>query len=252
MKLLISPAKSLNFENDAPTKRTSDAQFLKLSEIISKELKKLKVLEIENLMSISNKLAVLNYERFQDWKLPFEENKIKQAIFAFDGEVYNGLNANTLQENQLDYLQSNVRILSGLYGILRPLDLILPYRLEMGTKISVKNNKNLYEFWKQTLTKHLIKENTNDEVIVNLASKEYFDVIDKKSIKNKIITPEFKDYSNGKLTMISFFAKKARGLMVRYAIDNEINNPLDLKNFNVENYRIDESLSTNTKWVFTR
>lgn len=252
MKLLISPAKSLNFENDAPTKRTSDAQFLKLSEIISKELKKLKVLEIENLMSISNKLAVLNYERFQDWKLPFEENKIKQAIFAFDGEVYNGLNANTLQENQLDYLQSNVRILSGLYGILRPLDLILPYRLEMGTKISVKNNKNLYEFWKQTLTKHLIKENTKDEVIVNLASKEYFDVIDKKSIKNKIITPEFKDYSNGKLTMISFFAKKARGLMVRYAIDNEINNPLDLKNFNVENYRIDESLSTDTKWVFTR
>lgn len=252
MKLLISPAKSLNFENDAPTKRSSDAQFLKLSEFISKELKKLKVLEIENLMSISNKLAVLNYERFQDWKLPFEENKIKQAIFAFDGEVYNGLNANTLQENQLDYLQSNVRILSGLYGILRPLDLILPYRLEMGTKISVKNNKNLYEFWKQTLTKHLIKENTNDEVIVNLASKEYFDVIDKKSIKNKIITPEFKDYSNGKLTMISFFAKKARGLMVRYAIDNEINNPLDLKNFNVENYRIDESLSTDTKWVFTR
>lgn len=252
MKLLISPAKSLNFENDAPTKRSSDAQFLKLSEFISKELKKLKVLEIENLMSISNKLAVLNYERFQDWKLPFEENKIKQAIFAFDGEVYNGLNANTLQENQLDYLQSNVRILSGLYGILRPLDLILPYRLEMGTKISVKNNKNLYEFWKQTLTKHLIKENTNDEVIVNLASKEYFDVIDKKSIKNKIITPEFKDYSNGKLIMISFFAKKARGLMVRYAIDNEINNPLDLKNFNVENYRIDESLSTDTKWVFTR
>ena len=252
MKLLISPAKSLNFENDAPTKRTSDTQFLKLSEIISKELKKLKVLEIENLMSISNKLAVLNYERFQDWKLPFEENKIKQAIFAFDGEVYNGLNANTLQENQLDYLQSNVRILSGLYGILRPLDLILPYRLEMGTKISVKNNKNLYEFWKQTLTKHLIKENTNDEVIVNLASKEYFDVIDKKSIKNKIITPEFKDYSNGKLTMISFFAKKARGLMVRYAIDNEINNPLDLKNFNVENYRIDINLSTDTKWVFTR
>lgn len=252
MKLLISPAKSLNFENDAPTKRTSDAQFLKLSEIISKELKKLKVLEIENLMSISNKLAVLNYERFQDWKLPFEENKIKQAIFAFDGEVYNGLNANTLQENQLDYLQSNVRILSGLYGILRPLDLILPYRLEMGTKISVKNNKNLYEFWKQTLTKHLIKENTNDEVIVNLASKEYFDVIDKKSIKNKIITPEFKDYSNGKLTMLSFFAKKTRGLMVRYAIDNEINNPLDLKNFNVENYRIDINLSTDTKWVFTR
>jgi cytoplasmic iron level regulating protein YaaA (DUF328/UPF0246 family) len=252
MKLLISPAKSLNFENDVPTKRSSDAQFLKLSEIISKELKKLKVLEIENLMSISNKLAVLNYERFQDWKLPFEENKIKQAIFAFDGEVYNGLNANTLQENQLDYLQSNVRILSGLYGILRPLDLILPYRLEMGTKISVKNNKNLYEFWKQTLTKHLIKENTNDEVIVNLASKEYFDVIDKKSIKNKIITPEFKDYSNGKLKMISFFAKKARGLMVRYAIDNEINNPLDLKNFNVENYIIDESLSTDTKWVFTR
>jgi uncharacterized protein len=252
MKFLISPAKSLNFNNDAPTNIASEAQFLNLSEKIIKDIKKLKISELEQLMSISNNLATLNYQRYQDWKLPFDENKTKQAVFAFDGEVYNGLNANTIQDNQINYLQNNLRILSGLYGILKPLDKILPYRLEMGTKIAIQKHKNLYEFWKKTVTQSLNSELNKEEIIINLASKEYFDVIDKKLIKNKIITPEFKDYKNDKLSTISFFAKKARGLMVRYAIDNQIDNYQELKNFNIEKYQYDENLSTETNWIFTR
>ena len=252
MKFLISPAKSLNFNKDAPFLIASEAQFLNLSEKLINDLKKLKVSDLEKLMSISNNLATLNYQRFQDWKLPFDECKNKQAIFAFDGEVYNGLNANTIKPNQIDYLQINVRILSGLYGILKPLDKILPYRLEMGTKIAVNKHKNLYEFWKKTVTHSLNSELKKDEIIINLASKEYFDVIDKKMINNKIITPEFKDYKNDKLSTISFFAKKARGLMVRYAIDNQLDSFHDLKKFNIENYKFDENLSTEINWIFTR
>jgi cytoplasmic iron level regulating protein YaaA (DUF328/UPF0246 family) len=252
MKFLISPAKSLNFNMDAPSLISSEAQFLKLSEKLIKDLRKLNVCELEKLMSISNNLATINYQRFQDWKLPFDETKNKQAVFAFDGEVYNGLNANTIKSNQFDYLQKNLRILSGLYGVLKPLDKILPYRLEMGTKIAIQKHKNLYEFWKKTVTQSLNSELIKDEIIINLASKEYFDVIDKKMIKNKIITPEFKDYKNDKLSTISFFAKKARGLMVRYAIDNQLDNFNDLKNFNVDNYQFDENLSNEFNWVFTR
>ncbi|MFY7811618.1 MAG: peroxide stress protein YaaA [Flavobacterium sp.] len=252
MKFLISPAKSLNYNNDAITKIASIPQFLNFSEEIIKVLKKLNINDLENLMSISNNLASINFQRFQDWKLPFDESKCKQAVFAFDGEVYNGLNAKTLHIEQIDYLQKNLRILSGLYGILRPLDSILPYRLEMGTKIGVNTHKNLYEFWKKQVTESLHSELLEHEVIINLASKEYFEVIDKKNIKNKIITPEFKDYKNNKLSTISFFAKKARGLMVRYAIDNQIENQEDLKNFSIENYQFDQNLSTEKNWIFTR
>jgi cytoplasmic iron level regulating protein YaaA (DUF328/UPF0246 family) len=252
MKFIISPAKSLNFSDISPTKEISEVEFLKLSNIIIKEIKKLDVKDLEQLMNISNNLAKLNYDRFQDWNLPFEKNKVKQAVFAFDGEVYNGLDAKTLKDNQINYLQKNVRILSGLHGILKPLDLIMPYRLEMGTKIAIKKSKNLYDFWKVTVTNFLNQENSSDDIIINLASKEYFDVIDKKTIQNKIITPEFKDYKNGKLATISFFAKKARGQMVRYAIDNKIINPIELKKFNIDNYCFDENLSSEKQWIFTR
>lgn len=252
MKFLISPAKSLNFKSKAITCEYSNAKYLEFSKNIMIELKKLSVPQIENLMKISNNLANLNYERFQNWNLPFDENYTKQAVFAFDGEVYNGLNANTLELKNIDYLQKNIRILSGLYGILNPLDNILPYRLEMGTSISIKKSKNLYEFWNKIVTTHLIDELESEEELINLASTEYFKVIDSKKIKNKIITPQFKDYKNGKLSTISFFAKKARGTMVRFAIKNKIENVDDLKQFNDDNYQFNQNLSSDLNWIFTR
>jgi len=173
-------------------------------------------------------------------------------MYAFNGDVYAGLDAYTIPTNKLDKLQDMLRILSGLYGVLKPLDLIRPYRLEMGTNLKVGKAKNLYEFWKKTITEFLNSELSDDELFINLASKEYSDVIDFKSLKGIHITPEFKDYKNGELKMISFFAKKARGLMVRYIIDKDCKTIEDLKGFNYENYRFDENLSQGNKLIFTR
>ena len=204
-------------------------------------------------MSISDKLADLNWQRNQERNVAeLTAENARQAIYAFNGDVYIGLDAYTLSKKQIDVLQEKLRILSGLYGLLKPLDLMQPYRLEMGTKLPVGTHKNLYEFWKTTITKSLNEELSKDELFVNLASNEYFDAIDVKKLKVPVITPEFKDYKDGKLKMISFFAKKARGMMVRYIIDTNAETIDDLKGFNYEGYAFDSNLSEGNKIVFTR
>lgn len=252
MKIIISPAKSLDFESPLPTTEFSENVFLSKSETIQKTLKKKKPKQLSELMSISDKLAELNYTRNQEWRLPFTPDNARQAVFAFNGDVYVGLDAYTIESDKLSVLQEKLRILSGLYGILKPLDLMQPYRLEMGTNLAVGKSKNLYEFWRKTLTDALNKELSKDELVINLASKEYAAAIDFKALKGKVIVPEFKDYKDGQLKIISFFAKKARGLMTRYIIDNNCETLEDLKGFQSENYRFDQSLSKGNKLVFTR
>jgi cytoplasmic iron level regulating protein YaaA (DUF328/UPF0246 family) len=203
-------------------------------------------------MDISAKLADLNWQRNQDWHLPFTAENARQAVYAFDGDVYTGLDVYTLSEAKVSVLQDKLRILSGLYGLLKPLDLMQEYRLEMGTTMPIGKNKNLYEFWKKTITKALNDELQKDELFLNLASNEYFSVVDAKALKVPVITPEFKDYKDGKLKMISFFAKKARGLMVRYMIDTNAETIDDLKGFNYEGYAFDANLSKGNTLVFTR
>ena len=252
MKIIISPAKSLNFEKVLPTHQFSKPVFLKEAKQIIATLKELKPSDLSQLMHISDALAELNWQRNKVFKTPFTVQNSRPAVFAFNGEVYQGLDAYTIPEEKLTVLQNKLRILSGQYGILKPLDLMQAYRLEMGTKIKIGEHKNLYEFWKETVTQSLNKELIKDELFINLASHEYFSVIDIKKIKVPIITPEFKDYKNGKLKIISFFAKKARGLMVRYIIDNDIETLDGLKGFNYEGYQFDENLSKGNTLVFTR
>ena len=203
-------------------------------------------------MEISSNLANLNWERNQQWQLPFTPENARPAVFAFNGEVYSGLDAYSLPIEKFADLQDRLLILSGLYGFLKPLDLMQPYRLEMGTQMPVGINKNLYVFWKIKLTKAINALLQKDELFVNLASNEYFSAVDAKALKVPVITPEFKDYKDGKLKMISFFAKKARGLMVRYIIDTNAQTLEDLKGFNYEGYQFDANLSTQNKLVFTR
>ena len=252
MKIVISPAKSLNLDTELPTSHFTEAAFLKQAETIQKTLKKKKPKQLMELMDISEKLADLNWQRNQDWQLPFTANNARPAIYTFDGEVYTGLDAYSLPAEKVLVLQEKLRILSGLYGILKPLDLMQAYRLEMGTSIKIGTKKNLYEFWKKTLTDELNSELNKDELFVNLASNEYFSAVDAKKLKVPVITPEFKDYKDGKLKMISFFAKKARGLMVRYIIDTNAESVDDLKGFNYEGYAFDSNLSEGNKLVFTR
>jgi uncharacterized protein len=253
MKIVISPAKSLDFESQLPTTRHTHSLFLKQSIAIDKVLKKQKPKNLMQLMDISEKLADLNWQRNQKRNLSeINESNARQAVFAFNGEVYVGLDAYSLAETQIDKMQHQLRILSGLYGILKPLDLIQPYRLEMGTKLPIGSKKNLYEFWKSTVTSALNDELDKDDFLLNLASTEYASVIDFKKLKATVITPEFKDYKDGKLKMISFFAKKARGLMVRFLLDTQATTIEDLKLFNYEGYAFDANLSTPTKLVFTR
>ena len=203
-------------------------------------------------MSISDNLAQLTWERNQSWKIPFTPDNSRPAIYAFDGEVYTGVDAYTIPMDKMEDLQNRLFILSGLYGLLKPLDLIQAYRLEMGTSIAIGESKNLYAFWKSKITKALNKSISKGDFLLNLASNEYFSAVDIKSLKVKVITPEFKDYKEGKLTMISFFAKKARGLMVRYIIDTNAQTMEDIKGFNYEGYAFDANLSDDSKLVFTR
>ncbi len=252
MKIVISPAKSLNFESPLPVQKHTDSLFLKEAETIQKTLKKKKPKQLMELMDISEKLADLNWERNQNWSLPFTAENARPAIYAFDGDVYTGLDAYTLPVEKLEALQAKLRILSGLYGVLKPLDLMQPYRLEMGTSLPIGTKKNLYEFWKKKVTQSLNDELQEHELFINLASNEYFSAVDTKTLKAPVIIPEFKDYKDGKLKMISFFAKKARGLMVRYIIDTNAETIDDLKQFNYEGYAFDANLSKGTTLVFTR
>ena len=252
MKIVISPAKSLNFEKELPTTIFSEPQFLKQATTIQRTLKKKKPKALSQLMDISEKLAELNWQRNQDWQTPFTKDNARQAVYTFDGDVYLGLNAYSLPLDKLEVLQDKLRILSGLYGLLKPLDLMQAYRLEMGTSIPIGKNKNLYEFWKKTITKELNSELKKGELFINLASNEYFHAVDVKALKVSVITPEFKDYKDDKLKMISFFAKKARGMMVRYIIDTNAETIDDLKGFNYEGYGFDANLSKGNTLVFTR
>lgn len=252
MKIVISPAKSLNFVKELPTSKYSEPLFLKESRQVHKVLKQKKPQELSELMHISEKLADLNWERNQSWKTPFTPENARPAIYTFDGDVYSGLDAHSIPLEKLDDLQDKLRILSGLYGLLKPLDLIQAYRLEMGTKLPIEEKKNLYEFWKATVTKALNKELKEGDLFVNLASNEYFSAVDIKALKVPVITPDFKDYKDGKLKMISFFAKKARGMMVRYIIDTNAQTIDDLKGFGYEGYRFHDTLSKGNHLVFTR
>lgn len=252
MKIVISPAKSLNFEKELPTTQFTQPSLLKESKKVHAVLKQQSPAELSQLMSISDKLADLNWQRNKAWKTPFNPTNSRPAVYAFDGEVYNGLDVYSIPMDKLDLLQERLRILSGLYGVLKPLDLMQAYRLEMGTKLPIGESKNLYDFWKITVTASLNKELKKGELFVNLASNEYFSVVDTKALKVPVITPDFKDYKDGKLKMISFFAKKARGMMVRYIIDTNAETIDDLKGFNYEGYQFDDNLSKGNNLVFTR
>lgn len=254
MLFVLSPAKSLDFETPAGTDKFTQPDYLDKSQKLVNKLKRLSPAKLGSLMKISDKLATLNVARYGSWETPFDPENAKQAMLSFTGDVYQGLDASTLEQDGLDYAQENVRILSGLYGILRPLDLMQPYRLEMGTKLATRAGKNLYDFWGTQLQEAISAElSEHDEpVLVNLASKEYFTAIKLESLPQRVITPVFKDWKNGQYKHINFFAKKARGLMARYAIDNEIQSVEDLKGFDYEDYSFAADLSSENEWVFTR
>lgn len=254
MLTIISPAKSLNFDNLNKEVNSSLPNFLNQSNEIISVVKKLDNNELMSLMSISNDLAQLNYDRFQSWSLPFNKDNSKQAVFSFNGDVYQGLDIDTFSDEDLDYSQNHLRILSGLYGLLKPLDIIQPYRLEMGTKLSINGSKNLYDFWKETITESVNQEikDKKHKYLLNLASNEYFNSIDKKKINAEIIYPVFKDFKNGEYKIISFYAKKARGLMSRYHLKNKVETLDDIKSFNDKGYYFSPEMSENNKIVFIR
>ena len=252
MKLVISPAKSLNYESVLPTTLSTDSRFLNEAQQLNKLLKKRSAKALSELMHISPNLGQLNYERNQDWAIPFTAENARPAIYVFSGDVYRGLDAYTIPTSKLDTLQNSVRIISGLYGLLNPLDLVQPYRLEMGTKLPVGKAKNLYEFWRKKVTAALNEELKDGELFVNLASQEYFKAIDVKALKVPVIHVDFKDFKNGQYKTIAIFAKLARGYMTRHIIDNAVDNIDGLKTFTTDGYAFDANLSTDTKLVFTR
>ena len=252
MKIIISPAKSLDFESKAPTSLITQPQFFSQSKKLHKKLKSLSKNKIGDLMKISDALADLNYERNQVWETPFTPENAKQAIYSFTGEVYRGIDAHSLSEQKIPLLQNRLRILSGLYGLLKPLDLIQPYRLEMGTRLKVGKTENLYKFWGDTLANKLNEEILDDALLINLASSEYFKAVNQKILKVPMITPVFKELKNGDYKIVMTFAKKARGLMVRYLLENDITTIEGVKGFNAERYRFSTALSSKTELVFTR
>ncbi len=254
MLILISPAKTLDYETPPRTKKSTQPAMLDDSQVLIDELRELAPQDISTLMHISDKLGTLNYDRYQSWSQPFSKDNAKQAVLAFKGDVYTGLDAESLNTDELTFAQKHLRILSGLYGLLRPLDLMQPYRLEMGTKFANSRGKNLYEFWGSRITDAINKQlkTLKSEEIVNLASNEYFKSVKAKELKAELITPIFKDKKNGEYKIISFYAKKARGLMSAYAIKNNISKASQLKKFNLEGYSFNASLSEGNNWVFTR
>jgi cytoplasmic iron level regulating protein YaaA (DUF328/UPF0246 family) len=252
MKLVISPAKSLNYESALPTTSSTDNIFLSEAQQLNRLLKKKSVKALSELMHISPNLGQLNYERNQEWSPPFTAENARPAIYAFSGDVYRGIDAYSIPVSKLDILQHSVRIISGLYGLLKPLDLMQPYRLEMGTKLSVGKSKNLYEFWRKKVTTALNEELEEGELFVNLASQEYFKAIDVKTLKVPVIHVDFKEFKNGQYKTIAIFAKLARGYMTRHIIDNVVETVEGLKTFSTDGYAFDANLSTDTKLVFTR
>ena len=252
MLILISPAKNLNFDPLERELEVTQPAFLKETRALAKTAKSLSKSQLKRLMNLSDKLTELNYERFQAFKTPFTLENAKPAALAFAGDVYQGLQASTLKSDDLNWAQDHLRILSGLYGLLRPLDLIQPYRLEMGRPLKTDQANDLYGFWQDKLTRQVNKDLNGSKTLVNLASNEYFGAIDPDKIKGEIITPQFKEIRDGKARFISFSAKKARGTMARYIIDQRIDEPEKLKGFKREGYKFNKTLSKGTQWVFTR
>lgn len=253
MLTVISPAKTLDFETTSQLKDYTQPVFLKQSQQLVSALKALSANEIASLMKVSDKLAGLNMARFQQWQTPFTPDNAKQAILAFQGDVYTGLDAQTLDKKSIEFAQQHLRILSGLYGVLKPLDLMQAYRLEMGTSFETKQGKDLYAFWGDKILQEIMADPVMKEgILINLASNEYFKAIDAKKLNATVITPIFKDLKNGQYKLISFYAKKARGLMSRYIIDNKIDTPEKLKDFDSAGYYFSKKMSQEKEWVFLR
>jgi len=254
MLLVVSPAKALDETTPVQTELHTECAFLDQAAKLIDELQQIGPVEVGQLMHISEKLSELNYERFQAWQRPFPAEHAKQAAWLFKGDVYQGLDAYSLSEKGIDYIQNHLRILSGLYGLLKPCDDMLPYRLEMGTKFANQKGKDLYAFWGNQITDLLNAQlaEQDSQTLVNLASNEYFKAVKKKDLNGRIVTPIFKDWKGGKYKIISFYAKKARGLMARYAADHQVENAEDLKFFDVDGYKFDPEQSSETDWVFTR
>lgn len=251
---VISPAKTLDFESAPAISDYSQPQFLEQSRELIDQLRQLQPAEVASLMHISDKLGELNAQRFSDWQLPFTPRNAKQAVLAFKGDVYTGMQAELFSQQDFAFAQEHLRILSGLYGLLRPLDLIRAYRLEMGTSFANHRGKNLYQFWGDTLTQQLNRdlENRSEKILVNLASTEYWGAVNPKKLAARVITPVFKDRKNGHYKIISFFAKKARGMMSAYIIQQRLDRVEGLREFDTAGYRYNDSLSTDSEWVFTR
>jgi len=254
MLIVLSPAKSLDYDTPPTTDLHTKPDFIARSAELIEVLKEKSPAQISTLMGISDQLAALNVERYASWSRKFTTKNSKQAVLAFNGDVYEGLNAASLSAKQLDYVQTHVRILSGLYGALRPLDLMQPYRLEMGTRLQNPRGKDLYAFWGDDVTKALNAElaQHKSKVLVNLASEEYFKVIKTKVLDARVISPVFEDWKGGKYKIISFYAKRARGLMARYAALKGVNQAEKLKNFDLDGYAFEEGVSSETSWVFRR
>jgi hypothetical protein len=254
MLMVISPAKSLDYETPPQIATHTQPDYLKQSKQLITRLKKLKPAQVSTLMDISDNLAALNVARYGEWKPPFTPDNAKQAVLAFNGDVYDGLGANDFTETEFTYVQGRLRILSGLYGVLRPLDLMQPYRLEMGTRLETAKAKDLYGFWDSTVTKALneLLKAQERPVLINLASEEYFGVVQPKKVKARIVQPVFEDWKGGRHKIISFFAKKARGMMVRYAVKEQIADVEDLKQFDYGGYAFNAKASKADTWVFRR
>lgn len=254
MLFVLSPAKNLNEKDPAPVARHTLPALLEEAAKLMDELRPLAPQQLAALMHVSDKIALLNAERNSAWHTPFTPENAKQAVYMFNGDVYEGLDAASLNETAVNYLQNHVRLLSGLYGVLRPLDLMQPYRLEMGTPFANSRGKNLYEFWGGKIADNLNQTlaETGGDTLVNLASQEYFKAVDTKKLNAKIITPVFKDEKNGQYKIISFYAKRARGLMVRYAAEQAVAEPEQLKNFDYEGYAFNAAASNENEWVFLR
>jgi len=255
MIALIAPAKRLDYDSDLSVEDFSIAEHLKESKKLIKELQKKSPEDLSSLMGLSENLSVLNFERNMNWQVPKKpSNEVRQAIFAFKGDVYVGLDSETLSKSDIKYAQKNLAILSGLYGLLKPLDLMYPYRLEMGTKMKNENGKNLYEFWGNKITTSInaLAKKNNSKGIINLASVEYFSSVKTENLDLPVYSPVFKDFKNGKYKIISFFAKKARGSMARFVIQNKIKNPTDLNKFNLDGYKYSAKDSSEYSPVFLR
>ncbi len=254
MLIVVSPAKTLDYTTPPKVKKFTIPDYLDDSAELIHRMREFSSLDISDLMHVSTKIADLNFDRFESWDKNFTQENAKQAVLAFKGDVYTGLDVENFTSKDFNFAQKHFRMLSGLYGLLRPLDLMQPYRLEMGIRLSTDRGKNLYEFWGNTVTEGLNAQlkKSKSKILVNLASNEYFKVVKPKVLEGEIITPAFKEFKNGEYKMIGVYAKKARGLMSRYIIQNQLTDIEDIKSFNIEGYKFNKNVSEGNTWAFTR